>query len=143
MNRSRRVSMVAALMVCVAGAPMSSTLAAAEPNVPLEASAIHFGAGPARPPAAFVVPQFHTSDEQVYVGPPVPMYRHSNDGALAAILIGATAAITGTAVLVYANRPECSFNPYGGGCGYGTKVVGGAILAGGIVGLTVGALIWK
>jgi hypothetical protein len=79
---------------------------------------------------------------QIYAGPPYPMYHHPRDGAIAAIMIGAVAAITGTAVLVYANRPECSFTPYAGGCGYGTKVVGTAVLSGGIVSLFVGALMW-
>jgi hypothetical protein len=74
---------------------------------------------------------------------PYPVYpHHHHDGSIAAIMIGAAAAITGTAVLIYANRPECTFAPYAGGCGYGTKVVGGSVLAGGIVGLFVGALTW-
>jgi hypothetical protein len=49
----------------------------------------------------------------------------------------------GTAVLVYANRLECSTNPIANGCGYGTKVIGGAVLSGGIVGLVVGAATWR
>jgi hypothetical protein len=64
-------------------------------------------------------------------------------GAAAAIIIGAAATIAGTAVLVYANRPECSINPGADGCGYGTKVVGGSVLAGGVVGLLVGAATWR
>ncbi len=86
-------------------------------------------------PSAFAV-----SSGQVYVGPPYPM--HHNDAAIAALAVGAIAVITGTAVLVYANRPECSINPFAGGCGYGTKVVGTAVLSGGIVGLFIGALTW-
>jgi hypothetical protein len=58
-------------------------------------------------------------------------------------MIGAAAAIAGTAVLVYANRPECATDTVAGGCGYGTKVVGTAVLSGGIVGLFVGALTWR
>ena len=65
------------------------------------------------------------------------------DGSIAAIMIGAAAAITGTAVLVYANRPERATNQFAGGCGYGTKVIGTSVLAGGIVGLFVGALTWQ
>jgi hypothetical protein len=57
-------------------------------------------------------------------------------------MIGAAAAITGTALLVYANRPECSTNALASGCGYGTKVVGGSVLAGGVAGLAVGAALW-
>jgi hypothetical protein len=86
--------------------------------------------------------EFNMHGGQVYAGPPYPMYHYHHDGAIAAIMIGAAAAITGTAVLVYANRPECSFSPYAGWCGYGTKVVGTAVLSGGLVSLFVGALIW-
>jgi len=69
--------------------------------------------------------------------------RRDNDGARAAIILGAVATIAGTAVLVYANRPDCSTNPAAGGCGYGTKVVGGAVLSAGVVSLLVGALTWR
>jgi hypothetical protein len=60
---------------------------------------------------------------------------------VAAIAVGAVASIAGAAVLVYANRPECRINESASGCGYGTKVVGGAVLSAGIVGLVAGALI--
>lgn len=76
---------------------------------------------------------------QIYQGRPYPM-RH--DTSIAALMIGAVATITGAAILVYANRPDCSMSPAAGGCGYGTKVVGTAVLSGGIVGLFVGALTW-
>jgi hypothetical protein len=77
---------------------------------------------------------------QVYQGRPYSMGR---SGSLTAIMIGAAAAITGAAILVYANRPECDNHQFADGCGYGTKVVGGAVLSGGIVGLFVGALTWR
>jgi hypothetical protein len=77
---------------------------------------------------------------QVYQGRP---YRMGRDGSIAAIMIGAVATITGAAILVYANRPECDTHQFAGGCGYGTKVIGGAVLSGGVVGLFVGALTWK
>ena len=87
---------------------------------------------------------FAVSAEQIYQGPPYPYRsRRRHDGAIAAIMIGAAAAITGTAVLVYANRPECSANVLANGCGYGTKVVGTAVLSGGLVGLFVGAIAWR
>jgi len=70
-------------------------------------------------------------------------YRRRNSGAAAALFAGAAAAIAGTAVLVYANRPECTAIPTASGCGYGTKVVGGAVLSAGIVGVMVGALTWR
>ena len=69
-------------------------------------------------------------------------HRH-NDAAMAAILIGAAAAIAGTAILVYANRPECGVSDAYSGCGYGSKVVGGSLLAGGMVGVIVGAATWR
>ena len=69
--------------------------------------------------------------------------RGGRNGAATAIFIGAVASIAGGAVLVYANRPECSTNRTANGCGYGTKVVGGAVLSAGIVGLVVGALTWR
>jgi hypothetical protein len=62
--------------------------------------------------------------------------------AMAAIVLGSAAAIAGGALLAYANRPECSANPEADGCGYGFKVVGGSVLAGGLVGVTLGALTW-
>ncbi len=69
--------------------------------------------------------------------------RHRNQAALTAIMLGAVGAIAGTAVLVYANRPDCNVNSNLGGCGYGTKVVGASVLAGGVVGLMVGAVMWR
>jgi hypothetical protein len=70
-------------------------------------------------------------------------YSGRRNGAAAAVFLGAAAAIAGTAVLVYANRPECSTTPTAGGCGYGTKVIGGSVLSAGVVGLLVGAAMWR
>ena len=69
-------------------------------------------------------------------------YRRHHDSARTAVVLGAIGAIAGTAVLVYANRPECGDAPSAAGCGYGTKVLGGAMLAAGGVGLAVGAASW-
>jgi hypothetical protein len=69
--------------------------------------------------------------------------RGGRNGAVAAMVIGAAASIAGTAILVYANRPECGTNQTANGCGYGTKVIGGAVLSAGIVGLVVGAFAWR
>ena len=69
--------------------------------------------------------------------------RGRRNGAVAAIVLGAAGSIAGGAILVYANRPECRTNQVATGCGYGTKVVGGAVLSAGIVGLLVGALTWR
>jgi hypothetical protein len=77
---------------------------------------------------------------QIYQGRP---YRLRHDGSIAAVMIGSVVAIAGAAILVYANRPECDTHHFAGGCGYGTKVVGGAVLSGGVVSLVVGALTWR
>jgi hypothetical protein len=69
--------------------------------------------------------------------------RGRNRGAATAIFLGAVGTIAGAAVLVYADRPECSANVNLDGCGYGTKVIGGAVLSAGLVGLMVGALTWR
>lgn len=69
--------------------------------------------------------------------------RGGRNGAAAAIVLGAVASIAGVAILVYGNRPECSTNQAANGCGYGTKVIGGAVLSAGIVGLVAGALTWR
>jgi hypothetical protein len=69
--------------------------------------------------------------------------RGGRHGAVAEIVLGAVATIAGGAILVYANRPDCRTNQTAGGCGYGTKVIGGAVLSAGIVGLVVGALTWR
>jgi hypothetical protein len=63
--------------------------------------------------------------------------------AATAIILGAAASIAGTAVLVYANRPECSTTQTANGCGYGTKVIGGAVLSAGVVGVVAGTLLWR
>ncbi len=71
-------------------------------------------------------------------------YRHHrNDAALTSIVLGAAGVIAGTAMLVYANRPECSVNANFSGCGYGSKVVGSSLLAGGLVGVLVGTVTWR
>jgi hypothetical protein len=79
---------------------------------------------------------------QVYRGRP---YRARRDrgGSIAALAIGAVATITGAAILIYGNRPECSRRVFASGCGFGTKVVGGAVLSGGAVSLTIGAITWR
>ena len=69
--------------------------------------------------------------------------RGRNTAAATAIFLGAVGTIAGTALLVYAGRPECGGNPELGGCGYGTKVLGGAVLSAGLVGGMGGALTWR
>jgi hypothetical protein len=69
--------------------------------------------------------------------------RGRNEGARTAIVAGTLAAIAGAALLVYANRPECSRNASADACGYGTKVIGGAVLTAGAVGIVVGTVSWR
>jgi hypothetical protein len=105
---------------------------AANPSLGLPApDARTFNFVPAEPSAAAA---------QVYRGRP---YRIGRGGSIAALMIGTAAAITGAAILVYANRPECDISPSAGGCGYGTKVTGVAVLSGGIAGIFIGALTWR
>ena len=66
----------------------------------------------------------------------------NRDAAAAAIAVGAVASIVGAAILVYGNRPECTTNQRAGGCGYGTHVIGGAVLSAGVAGLVIGSLTW-
>ena len=66
-----------------------------------------------------------------------------NGAAQAEMILGAVAAITGAAVLTYANRPECGLNAAADGCSYGTKVVGTAVTAGGLVTFLTGAFTWR
>jgi hypothetical protein len=69
--------------------------------------------------------------------------RRHNGAAQAEMILGAAAAITGAAILTYANRPECGTNAFAEGCSYGTKVVGTAVTAGGLVTFLTGAFSWR
>lgn len=152
-----RISTTIAIVVCVFTSQLSTaTLFAAEDEpasapvvraVSTHSSSIFDPTSPATGVQTaiahpFLVPEFAVSSAQVYRGAPYP-YPRRHDGAVAALMIGAAATITGTALLVYANRPDCSIAPAPGGCGYGMKVVGASVLSGGLVGLAVGALTWR
>ena len=91
-------------------------------------------------PFAFVPVQSTAFAQRGYGG---RGYGGGRSSSAVVIALGAAAAIAGTAVLVYANRPECSTSPVADGCGYGTKVVGGAVLSAGLVTVLVGALTWR
>jgi hypothetical protein len=148
MTRPRQLSLTAAVVVCLVSTQSTITLLASDDvssktqtsPAPATPDRARFTLSPGffapHPPA---VPS--VSVRQIYPGRPYPMPHPRHDGAIMALTIGAIATITGTAILVYANRPDCEFK-HAGGCGYGTKVVGGSVLAGGIVGLTVGAVTW-
>jgi hypothetical protein len=143
--------MTIAVILCLVGTQWS-TLFAAEPAAPIAASSTFSSLGLTSDaplgylaPGAREIPTLMAAAPsafagQIYRGRPI---RANNDGSVAAMIFGAAATITGTALLIYANRPDCSAAPYAGGCGYGMKVIGGSVLAGGIAGLMVGALTWK
>jgi hypothetical protein len=170
-----------ALVVCLAGSPLTGTLFAsdARPETFQTAPPAHetstgaMSAAPASrevngaaivatvtpdtlasairqsyPPAPLVQSPFAISDPTVTadsfaLGGRYGRWRGRNGAARAEVVLGAVASITGAALLVYANRPECRTNELASGCGYGTKVVGGAVLSGGLVSLVVGALTWR
>ena len=163
MARPHRLSMTAAVIVCLVSTQGNGTLFASEdtnktqaspaPLPPMERSRFTLDPGffDTNPSAAPVVQgagtfnlvptPFSAFAGQVYQGRPYRMGGR-RDGSIAALMIGAVATIAGTAILVYANRPDCDMNRFAGGCGYGTKVIGGSVLAGGMVGLFVGAITW-
>jgi hypothetical protein len=167
-----RASITLVLIACLVAAPCAGTVFAAEeeraPNSSADITSVtspesvarmmmslHTGDAAANTPRELSVPAWHdtsTTTEltqrdafagQVYRDPPIRIDRR-NRGSIAALMLGSIATITGAALLIYANRPECSTSQFSpGGCGYGTKVIGGAVLTGGVVGLMVGALTWR
>jgi len=167
MSNAHRLATIGAVMVCFVGAQaatvfasedtrrLSETVSSASAAVPSETDLsaprlnLDLGFLAASPSLAqssqwrsdFAPTEASALTGQVYRGRPYRTGR--NNGSIAAMMIGAAAAITGAAILVYANRPECSGNQFAGGCGYGTKVVGTSVLVGGGVGLFVGALTWR
>jgi len=162
MLKTQRASTTAVLIVCLLGGPSSGILFASErePSIPATATST---SEPLPGTTEFVrslvasSPHLLRTDTLIRL-PAVAPYESSllaqrrgrgrgyggrRNGAAAAVFLGAAAAIAGTAVLVYANRPECSTIPTATGCGYGTKVVGGAVLSAGVVGMVVGAAMWR
>jgi hypothetical protein len=133
-----RLLAIPALVLSLFVAPMSGVLFAAADESASRAAPAHLTLN-GQPLVAMAPALAAASQPGYYARPP----HHRNQGAATAIFLGAAGAIAGTAVLVYANRPECGLNPYAGGCGYGTKVAGGAVLAAGVVGLVVGAALWR
>ena len=165
MTRTHRLSMTGAVIVCFVSAQGNATLFASEDksltnstsetqtstsgelapaiSVDEHLARSRFTLDPgflAANPSLGLPTQSSATAGQVYPGRP---YRIGRNGSIAALMIGAVATITGAAILVYANRPDCNNNQFAGGCGYGTKVIGGAVLSGGVVGLFVGALTWR
>jgi hypothetical protein len=159
MATTHRLSTTGALIVCLVGTQWSGPLFASEekPSSSVARSAeqpprftlgndMLAASGPLRAASMqpwhgtlTLVPESTFAQRRGYRG----RGRGGRNGSAAAIVLGAAATIAGGAVLVYANRPECSTNPTADGCGYGTKVVGGAVLSAGLVGLVVGAVTWR
>ena len=143
MGTPRRLSTIGAVIVCLIGVQLNATVFASEDSSSFQAvaKALSKSAPPARTRLT-LDPELATNASlgQVYRGRPYRSSRHST--AVAAFTIGTIAAIAGTALLVYANRPECSTNPSAEGCGYGAKVIGTSVLVGGAAGLTIGAITW-
>jgi hypothetical protein len=152
-----RLGITCALVLCLVTSPVGGTVFAeeqatstAEPfrpvalppaaTPPFEAPATRDAAGDRLRRSFHEFPRHAINEEQ-------RGYRsrrgRGRGAAAAAIMIGAAAAVAGTALLVYANRPECNVNRSAGGCGYGTKVAGGSFLAGGAIGIAVGAALWR
>ena len=147
MVRPRPVSATLAVASCVFVIQSSVPLFAGEEAKPLSnpsdltTQATRLLPNATRP---FLKPEFGPASEQVRQGVPYPYtYSRRHDGSIAAIMFGAAGVITGSALLVYASRPECSVNQAASGCGYGPKVIGTSVLTGGVVGLMVGALTWR
>jgi hypothetical protein len=153
-----RLGTTCALVLCLVASPLGGTLFAAEhgtstaepfpplvgspaaTTMPVEATAARDAADDRLRRSFHEFPRNAINEEQ-------RGYRsrrgRGRGAAAAAIMIGAAAAVAGTALLVYANRPECSANHSAEGCGYGTKVAGGSFLAGGAIGIAVGAALWR
>ena len=164
MTRTHRLSTTVALVACLIATQWSGTLFASQEERPSNATPSEVQT-PAGEPSHLVIndqmfaenPSFGLPGQQLLA---TPMFASSeaeglgqrggyrgrgtrNGAATAAIVLGSAAAIGGGAVLVYANRPECSANHAASGCGYGAKVTGTAVLSAGIVALIVGALSWR
>jgi hypothetical protein len=154
MIKTHRLSTTGVLMVCLIGTQWSGVLFASQEERPwitapseVQQSIVEPSPslGPFSPQALRATPMLASLEAEGFGqrGGSRGRGRGRNGAAQAAIVLGAAASIAGTAVLVYANRPECSANHAANGCGYGTKVTGTAVLSAGIVALVVGALSWR
>ena len=166
MPKTRRISGIVALVVCLAGTEWSGTVFASATPAGDEASTAQSSIS--QPSEA--QPQLTNQPSRLAIGEDtkralaMPLSssmgaaplgvsfaqrgwyrggRRRNGAAQAEMILGAVAAITGAAVLTYANRPECSVSALADGCSYGTKVVGTAVTAGGIVTFLTGAFTWR
>jgi hypothetical protein len=163
MPKTRRFSGIVVLSVCLIGSGWSDTVFAdTEPPTSQTASSTSATRGSLTQPfVAGQASQLAIGEEtrramtapfnpsQPYASPWLAQRgwyrggRRHNGAAQAEMILGAAAAITGAAILTYANRPECGTNALAEGCSYGTKVVGTAVTAGGIVTFLTGAFSWR
>jgi hypothetical protein len=149
MRRSNRTSTTAVVLVCVLGAHWTGATVFASGE---EAAS---GATPPARPTVTVPLEMHprlvidlsrftlADESSAFAQRRGYRGRGGNEGARTAIVVGTLAAITGAALLVYANRPECSRDAAANACGYGTKVIGGAVLTAGAVGIVAGTISWR
>lgn len=150
MGRSDRTSTTAVLLVCLLGAQWTAaTVFASDEETasgttwsaqPAPTAPLDFQARLVIDPSRFTLANQSSMFAQRRDG---FRGRGRNEGARTAIVVGTLAAVAGGALLVYANRPECSRNASANACGYGTKVVGGAVLTAGAVGIVAGTISWR
>ncbi len=146
MVRTQRWAVTAGVLVCILAIQGSAaTLFAADDNAAAAAVTSSTATSPDTPRLVIDASKFMLADESTTFAQRRRFWGRGdrNEGARAAIVVGTIAAITGAALLVYANRPDCSSSPAASGCGYGTKVVGGAVLAAGAVGIVAGTVSWR
>jgi hypothetical protein len=163
MSRAQRALTIVTLSVALVGAPLSGTLFASEPalqpatrNQQPDAERSASSDRVLTALHAPLQPSPFTVSEDVLMANTAGAsaasqwgrrggyhHGHNNGAAQTAIILGTIGAIAGAAVLVYANRPECGDFPNASGCGYGTKVAGGAVLAAGMASITIGAVSWR
>jgi hypothetical protein len=149
MTRTHRVFTTGALILCFIGTQFSSPIFASG-EVPSSNAA-----APAEQPSS---PRLYISPDLFNTAPAItaaesqgfaqryPRYRGGGRNRVQhqEIILGALASIAGGALLVYANRPECSAtNHMASGCQYGTKVIGGSVLTAGLFGVALGAVTWR
>jgi hypothetical protein len=159
MPKMRRISSIVALSVCLVGSGWSDTVFASEPSAPSEVSTPAISSTPTQPFASNQASRLAIG-EQTRRAMTMPLAasslgvsyaqrgfyrggRRRNGAAQAEMVLGAVAAITGAAVLTYANRPACRVDALADGCSYGTKVIGTAVTAAGIATFLTGAITWR
>jgi hypothetical protein len=141
------MSTTAVLLICVLGTQcaVATVLASGEEAVPPRPAPPEVAAALVAPPRLVIDPSHFTlaDESNAFLQRRGFRGRGRNEGARTAIVVGTLAAITGAALLVYANRPECRNNVSANACSYGTKVIGGAVLTAGAVGIVAGTVSWR